>query len=64
MFGDKRSKETEARLAKEQELQKVQIKKEDVEMIVNEMLISRSQAEQVLREHMGNVVAALTELTN
>lgn len=34
MFGDKRSKEDEAKLAKEIELQKVQIKKEDVDLIV------------------------------
>ena len=31
---------------------------------VNELLISRQQAEKVLREHRGDVVNALTALTN
>ncbi|XP_037912575.1 huntingtin-interacting protein K isoform X2 [Hermetia illucens] len=60
MFGDKRSRENEERLAKELELQKIHIKKEDV----SEMLISKPQAEKILREHSGDVVAALQELTN
>ncbi|CAD7085378.1 unnamed protein product [Hermetia illucens] len=64
MFGDKRSRENEERLAKELELQKIHIKKEDVELIVSEMLISKPQAEKILREHSGDVVAALQELTN
>ncbi|GAB0093525.1 huntingtin-interacting protein K [Sergentomyia squamirostris] len=64
MFGDKRSKEDEERMAKERELQKVQIKKEDVELIINEMQISRTNAEKTLREHRGDVVAALEALTN
>lgn len=41
MFGDKRSKEDEEKLAKERELQKVQIKKEDVELIVRGRLSGR-----------------------
>ncbi|XP_055850210.1 huntingtin-interacting protein K [Episyrphus balteatus] len=58
-FGDKRIKEDEEKLAKERELQKVQVKKEDIELIMNEMLISKQQAEKVLREQRGDVVAAL-----
>lgn len=34
-FGNKRSKEDEFKLAKEKELQKVQVKKEDIELIVS-----------------------------
>lgn len=86
IFGDKRNKEAAEKLAKEQELQKIRVKKEDIELIVspaggsalssflqfvislflqmNEMLITRQQAEKTLRENRGDVVAALTELTN
>lgn len=35
IFGDKRNKETAEKLAKEQELQKIHVKKEDVELIVS-----------------------------
>lgn len=87
MFGDKRNRETEEKLAKERELQKVHVKKEDIELIVsifywfslwrfillffqlkfiqiNEMLITRDQAENALRENRGDLVAALENLTN
>ncbi|XP_064551252.1 huntingtin-interacting protein K [Drosophila montana] len=58
-FGNQRSKENELRVAKEKELQKVQVKKEDIELIMNELLVSKAQAEKVLREQSGDVVAAL-----
>ncbi|XP_075145633.1 huntingtin-interacting protein K [Haematobia irritans] len=58
-FGNQRQKEDELKVAKEMELQKVQVRKEDIELIMNEMLISRTQAEKVLREQRGDVVAAL-----
>ncbi|ALC47230.1 CG9922 [Drosophila busckii] len=58
-FGNQRSKENELRVAKEKELQKVQVKKEDIELIMNELLVTKAQAEKVLREQSGNVVAAL-----
>ncbi|EDW58350.1 huntingtin-interacting protein K [Drosophila novamexicana] len=58
-FGNQRSKENEMRVAKEKELQKVQVKKEDIELIMNELLVSKAQAEKVLREQSGDVVAAL-----
>uniref|UniRef100_A0A0K8TQW6 Nascent polypeptide-associated complex subunit alpha-like UBA domain-containing protein n=1 Tax=Tabanus bromius TaxID=304241 RepID=A0A0K8TQW6_TABBR len=64
MFGDKRSKENEEKLAKERELQKIHVKKEDIELIMNETLISKAQAEKLLREHSGDIVAALEELIN
>ncbi|KAH8417662.1 hypothetical protein KR222_003692 [Zaprionus bogoriensis] len=40
-FGNQRSKENELRVAKEKELQKVQVKKEDIELIVSSMSIGR-----------------------
>ncbi|EDW16885.1 huntingtin-interacting protein K [Drosophila mojavensis] len=58
-FGNQRSKENELRVAKEKELQKVQVKKEDIELIMNELLVTKAQAEKVLREQSGDVVAAL-----
>lgn len=42
----------------------MQIRKEDVDLIANELQISRTVAEQTLREHHGDVVAALEELTD
>uniref|UniRef100_A0A182PQA1 Nascent polypeptide-associated complex subunit alpha-like UBA domain-containing protein n=1 Tax=Anopheles epiroticus TaxID=199890 RepID=A0A182PQA1_9DIPT len=64
LFEDKRNKENEEKLAMERELQKVQVKKEDIELIIREMEITRSKAEQTLRVHRGDVVAALEALTN
>ncbi|XP_056428023.1 huntingtin-interacting protein K [Hyla sarda] len=64
VIGDRRSREQKAKQEREKELAKVTIKKEDVELIMNEMEIPRSSAERSLREHMGNVVEALIALTN
>lgn len=38
IFGDKRNKEAAEKLAKEQELQKIHVKKEDIEVIVSVQL--------------------------
>ncbi|NXI73347.1 HYPK protein, partial [Anseranas semipalmata] len=65
VIGDRRSREQKAKQEREEkELAKVTIKKEDLELIMNEMEISRAAAERSLREHMGNVVEALITLTN
>lgn len=40
IFGDKRNKEAAEKLAKEQELQKVHVKKEDIEIIVSSYCMS------------------------
>ncbi|KAG8232530.1 hypothetical protein J437_LFUL012160 [Ladona fulva] len=64
LIGDRRNKEAAEKMAKERELLKVSIKKEDVELIVKEMEIPRSKAEHTLREHHGNIVEALIALTN
>ena len=61
---NKQVEEAAKRIAKEKELAKVSIKKEDVDLIVEEMEISKSKAERTLREHAGNVVEALASLTN
>ena len=61
---NKQEEEAAKRIAKEKELAKVSIKKEDVDLIVEEMEITKSKAERTLREHAGNVVNALAALTN
>ena len=60
----KHNEEAEKRRAREIELAKVSIKKEDVDLIVEEMEISKTMAERTLREHAGNIVEALASLTN
>eukprot|EP01103_Thecamoeba_quadrilineata_P001894 TRINITY_DN11759_c0_g1_i1.p1 TRINITY_DN11759_c0_g1~~TRINITY_DN11759_c0_g1_i1.p1 ORF type:complete len:119 (+),score=43.10 TRINITY_DN11759_c0_g1_i1:31-357(+) len=42
-----------------QELAAVKINEEDVELIVNELDVPRPSAELTLREHKGDVIAAL-----
>lgn len=63
-IGDRREKAAAEKQAREKELLKVSIKKEDVDLIVREMEISRVLAERTLREYHGNVVNALIALTN
>ncbi|KYN13678.1 PREDICTED: uncharacterized protein LOC108766452 isoform X2 [Trachymyrmex cornetzi] len=58
IIGDRRDKEAAEKKAKEKELLKVSIKKEDVDLIMKEMEISRILAEQTLREHRGDIVEA------
>ncbi|XP_068708881.1 huntingtin-interacting protein K-like [Montipora foliosa] len=60
----KYSEEKAAKLQREKELARVVIKKEDVDLIVEEMEIPRVAAERRLREHKGDVVEALVSLTN
>ncbi|KYQ49927.1 Huntingtin-interacting protein K [Trachymyrmex zeteki] len=62
IIGDRRDKEAAEKKAKEKELLKVSIKKEDVDLIMKEMEISRILAEQTLREHRGDIVEAHEQL--
>jgi len=55
-----REQQTKAQRA--QELARVKINKDDVDLIMSEMMVNRSVAETKLREHRGSVVDALTEL--
>ena len=61
---NKQAAEVAERIAKEKELNKIQIKKEDVDLIVEELEIPRAMAERTLREHQGSVVEALCALTD
>ena len=64
LIGDKRSRENAEKEARRKELDKVVINKEDVDLIMNELEIPKSQAELSLRQNNGDVVKALIELTN
>ena len=61
---NKQVEEAAKRIAKEKELAKVSIKKEDVDLMVDELMISKTKAERTLREHAGNVVEVVAALTN
>lgn len=62
LFADKRNKENEEKLAKEHELQKIQVKREHLDLIMHELEVSAVVAEKALRENKGDVVLALTQL--
>ena len=64
LLDNKQVEEAAKRVEKEKELAKVSIRKEDVDLIADEMEISKSKAERTLCEHAGNVVEALAVLTN
>ena len=64
VLGDKSTKEITETIMKEKELSEVKINKEDVDLIVQEMEVTRTLAERKLCEHKGNVVDAAVELTN
>ena len=51
-------------IARQKELSKVSIKKEDVELIINELELTKSKAERALREHQGDLYKTLVTLTN
>nr|XP_039252093.1 huntingtin-interacting protein K-like [Styela clava] len=61
-LGTERQKKKILQLEREKELAKVPIKKEDVELIINELEVTKQNAERTLRENGGNLVAALTAL--
>ena len=58
----KHQKEAYNKELKEKELANVVIKKPDVDLIANELEISKIRAERILREHNGDPVLALRTL--
>uniref|UniRef100_A0A0V0G416 Putative huntingtin n=1 Tax=Triatoma dimidiata TaxID=72491 RepID=A0A0V0G416_TRIDM len=64
IIGDRRNKEVAEKIAKERELLKISINKEDVDLIVREFEVARIKVERILREHSGDVVEALIALTS
>lgn len=63
-LGGERTKEQTEKAEREKELAKVTIKKADVDLIIQEMEISRTEAERSLRENKGDPVQALLQLVN
>ncbi|KAF6024337.1 HYPK [Bugula neritina] len=61
---ERKQEQAMQRAAREKEISKVKVKQEDVDLIAHEMEISKLLAERKLKEHQGNVVSALIELTN
>lgn len=61
---DKRKKDAELKAEREKMLASVKVKKEDVEIIVNEFEITKAKAERVLKEHNADLAAALSALIN
>ena len=59
LIGAQRAKENQAR---DEELAKVSITKDDVDLIVRELEITKQQAEMALRQSSGDVVQALVRL--
>ena len=62
-LGTRQIAESAERAAREKELAKVSITQENVDLIVEELEISKAKAERTLREHNGKVVEALAALT-
>eukprot|EP00794_Sanderia_malayensis_P007173 gene7173-7979_t len=58
------SEERKEKAIKEKELSQVKIRREDVDLIVDQMEIGAVLAEKRLREHKGDVVEALISLLN
>ena len=63
-INDKRHLDESKRQAQQAELANVRIRKEDVDLIVQELELSRSKAEKTLRQHHGDVLATLKALVN
>lgn len=59
-----RSKEDADKVARQKELEKVTIRKEDLDLMMNELEISKTEAELKLRQAMGNVVQAMITIIN
>jgi NACalpha-BTF3-like transcription factor len=64
VVSDRQERDADEKKLKETELLRIKVNKEDVDLIVNEMEISRTQAERMLRENRGNVFDVLVSLTN
>lgn len=63
-INDKRHLDESKRKAEQAVLANVKIRKEDVELIIQELELPRSKAEKILRQHRGDVVATLKALVN
>jgi NACalpha-BTF3-like transcription factor len=63
-ISDKRKTNAEQKAEREKHLASIKVKKEDIEIIVNEFEIAKQRAERVLKENNGDLEAALSSLIN
>jgi NACalpha-BTF3-like transcription factor len=63
-INDKRKQEADLKEQKEKQLASVKVKKEDVELILNEFEITKLKAERILKENNGDLSAAMKTLIN
>ena len=64
VIADKRKKDAEAKAEREKMLASVKVKKEEVEIIMNEFEVTKLKAERCLKEHNGDLKSALSALIN
>lgn len=57
-------KDADQKAQREKLLSSVKVKKEDVELISTELEIAKQNAERLLKEHNGDVAAALSAFVN
>lgn len=63
-IAEKRKRDAELKAEHEKLLAGVKVKKEDVDVIMNEFEISKLKAERCLKEHGGDLKGALSALVN
>jgi NACalpha-BTF3-like transcription factor len=63
-INDKRKQEADLKEQREKQLASVKVKKEDVELILNEFEITKLKAERILKENNGDLSAAMKALIN
>ena len=61
-INDKRKQEADLKEQREKQLASVKVKKEDVELILNEFEITKLKAERILKENNGDLSAAMKAL--
>jgi len=64
VINDKRKQEADLKEQREKHLASVKVKKEDVELILNEFEITKIKAERILKENNGDLSAAMKTLIN
>lgn len=57
-------KENDEKALREKQLLSVKVKKEDVDLLVNELEIAKPKAERLLKENNGDVQSALSAFIN
>ncbi|KAF0427423.1 huntingtin-interacting protein k [Gigaspora margarita] len=61
---EEKQKRNAQKLQKQKDAEKITVSKEDIELIINEMEVTKAIADKYLRENKGNVVEALKAIVN